>query len=360
VPSCLLFDPYLTALGGGERYIVAMAQAIATRCDVTLAAPALPEPALWRRLGFPDDVRIVEMPIEAFPAASAHHDVAVFLANRLPLPSRANTSVLVVQFPFVELDTTPHRRGHAAARLSSYHCVTYSAYADHWLQRRWGVGSRVIAPPVELGTGDLGAKGRTIISVGRFFSGGHTKRQDALVDAFRCLPEDVRSSWRLVLVGGVGTDENARRYLDGVRAAAAGLAVEIRTNVDQAELDDLYAQASLAWHATGFGRDHAAPEQAEHFGIAVVEAMSWGAVPLVYDDGGPATIVGDEWGVRWTTLDELVGATSRLARDDAHRQALAGRAVPEARRYGRDHFDAQVVALIDELLDGTSAPEHAP
>ncbi len=49
-----------------------------------------------------------------------------------------------------------------------------------------------------------------------------------------------------------------------------------------AELADLYARASIFWHAAGLGEDaEDDPNRMEHFGISIVEAMSAGAVPVV-------------------------------------------------------------------------------
>ena len=99
------------------------------------------------------------------------------------------------------------------------------------------------------------AKEKTILSVGRFFpeNVGHCKRQLDLVKAFRSLNDTGKvDGWRLVLAGGcapVGRD-----YYLQVRKAAEGLPIDVHVNLPQEELEDLYGQASIYWHATGYGQ----------------------------------------------------------------------------------------------------------
>ncbi len=40
--NVLIYDPYLSTLGGGERYIFALAAYLQQNCEVTIAGPVLP------------------------------------------------------------------------------------------------------------------------------------------------------------------------------------------------------------------------------------------------------------------------------------------------------------------------------
>ena len=110
----------------------------------------------------------------------------------------------------------------------------------------------------------------------------------------------------------------------------------------------LLAEASIYWHAGGFGEDpERHPERFEHFGIAVVEAMAAGAVPLVFAAAGPAEIV--QHGVNgylWETLDELVELTSRLIGDPALRNRLSVAAQQRAADFSAGRF----TRAVDDLL----------
>jgi hypothetical protein len=169
----------------------------------------------------------------------------------VPLPSLARRSVVVVQFPFPDRHPNPLRRAVGQWTLRRSTIVVYSEFAREWLRTRWDVDGVVVAPPVDLGEYRPERKERLILNVGRFFPRQHSKRQDALVDAFAAIPAAARAGWRLVLAGGVADDADARAYLAKVADAAHGLDVEVMPNVDAPTLADLYARASLYWHATG-------------------------------------------------------------------------------------------------------------
>ena len=164
-----------------------------------------------------------------------------------------------------------------------------------------------------------------IVSVGRFFRGGHEKRQDVLIDAFRALDVD---GWELHLVG-TADDES---LLAPLRKRAAGLRVEFHVDLPRDDVLELYAQSSLYWHATGFGVDpERHPERLEHFGISTVEAMMYGVVPLVVPAGGQSEIVTDGVnGRHWTTIPELVAATRSLIDSPAKFGALSASRRPRA------------------------------
>jgi glycosyltransferase involved in cell wall biosynthesis len=209
-----------------------------------------------------------------------------------------------------------------------------------------------------------------ILSVGRFFRSGHSKRQDALVEAVRALGPDLAGGWSVVLAGGTGHNPSDRRYFQEVEAAARGLPVTLWPNVPAEALAELYAHAAVYWHAAGFGRDeHTDPARMEHFGITTVEAMAAGCVPLVYDAGGQAEIVAPGVdGYRWRSLGELVELTRTVIADPSLRARLARAATRNARRFGRDLFDVRVTGLVEEMLgtrlsypadaDGPLPPEH--
>ncbi|MBV9256376.1 MAG: glycosyltransferase family 4 protein, partial [Actinobacteria bacterium] len=306
----------MSSLGGGERYLFAAADVLrSTGYAVELAAPEVPTRRALEALGFHTTDPIRRLGKWQYIAASARYDLAVCLTNDPPPPSLARRSIAVVQFPMHGLSSLPPRRMAERVALRRYQCVVYSEYVLSWVKQRWAVDATVIHPPIEQGHYDAGAKRPMILSVGRFFAAQHSKRQDVLVRAFGRVAEQLGGAWRLVLAGVVAERAADRAFLDDVRRAADGLPVDIEIDVAPDRLAQLYTEASLYWHGAGYGRTADEPEKAEHFGMTTVEAMSYGAVPLVYDDGGQREIVTDDVGVRWTTVDELVDATTQLAAD---------------------------------------------
>lgn len=227
--------------------------------------------------------------------------------------------------------------------------VSLSQYTRTWTQQWWGADSDVVSPPVNMR--EAGTKEQLIVSVGRFFSpeSGHSKRQLELVHAFRTLVEGGLTGWKLVLIGGASAEN--REYAMSVRAAAAGLPVEVRLSAPGTVLNEHLAAASIYWHAAGYGSDLAThPERAEHFGIAPIEAMSAGAVPIVFDAAGPAEVVHSGVdGLVYRTLDELVAHTRRVIEDQPYRERLAAAAVEAAHYYRRDRFEDEVRTLVHRV-----------
>jgi glycosyltransferase involved in cell wall biosynthesis len=240
--------------------------------------------------------------------------------------------------------------------LESYgSVVANSSYTANWVERLWGRAAGVLAPPVQLRT--PGEKEPIVLSVGRFFpsTSGHSKKQLELVEAFRLACERGLRGWTMHLVGGCKVED--RGYVEDVREAAQGLPVVFHVNARGEDLDELFASATIYWHGGGLGEDpELHPDRFEHFGITVVEAMSAGIVPLVYEHGGPATIVGDAGcGRTYRSIDDLADQTVDLARDDAQLRHLSALAVARGNDFAFDRFTDHVRALVAETVDVPAA-----
>ena len=339
--NLLIYNPYLSTLGGGERYILALAAYLREKCNVTIGAPELPSLQQMQRLGFQTEFLLKQIPLSCFSDASQHYDAVIYLTNTLPPPSLAKQSFLVVQFPFDKLARQPGARFRQTLGLWSYkHCIVYSTFVQQWLRTRWHRSSSILNPQIELGAFDSGSKQNLMLSVGRFFASGHCKKQDSLIAAFKLLPKPIRDSWRLVLAGGLKNDENDLAYLRQLQQDAAGHNIVFELNLPQSRLLELYGQASLFWHATGFGRPDSEPERAEHFGMTTVEAMSFGAVPMVYPDGAQPEIVTENVGLFWRTPANLATLAGRLIGEPHRLAMLARNATDASKAYGRDNFFA--------------------
>jgi glycosyltransferase involved in cell wall biosynthesis len=174
-----------------------------------------------------------------------------------------------------------------------------------------------------------------------------------MVEAFgRLVQRGHAEGWSLHLVGGCS--EADRPYLDQVLAAAEGLPVEIHVDAPGSVLSDLYARASIFWHAAGLGEDvEDDPNRQEHFGISIVEAMSAGAVPVVLGQAGPAEIVQvGESGVHFTGLDDLVTQTEALIGDPAELARLSAGARSRAEYFGMPAFAERLEAIVESTVGG--------
>lgn len=185
-----------------------------------------------------------------------------------------------------------------------------SIFTSKHLLAIWGNDSKVVYPPVQMYSQEPVDKDYTqILSVGRFFdpASGHSKNQLELVKALKTLNSKSEIKYQLNLVGGVS--EKDARYLDRVKMEASGAAVVFHENASLETLNLLLKTCGVFWHATGLNADQSSPEKLEHFGISLVEAMSAGLVPFVFDSAGPHEILKSYPDNRFDSLSDLVSKT---------------------------------------------------
>ena len=154
---------------------------------------------------------------------------------------------------------------------------------------------RVITPPAAWpgATGGLPwNERRTIVSVGRFFAGGHNKRQDVVIEAFRRIVEAGVEGVELALAGAIHPSPAGRARFYELQELAADLPCTFYPNIGRHELAALYGRSAVLIHAAGFGVDpDEFPEALEHFGITPIEAACFGCIPVVYGQGGPRDVI---------------------------------------------------------------------
>ena len=179
----------------------------------------------------------------------------------------------------------------------------------------------------------------------------HCKQQLKLVHAFKKMIERGLKDWKLVLIGGC--DKENRDYALSVRQEASGFPIDVLLNCDIGTLNSYLEKASIYWHATGFGEDlQSHPERAEHFGIAPVEAMSAGAIPVVYSLGGPAEIVqGGENGFVFSSENELIERTFAITKfSDEVLANFRSTANTSSHRFSEEKFDLDLKSHVQRLL----------
>ena len=238
--------------------------------------------------------------------------------------------------------------------LASYDViVSNSRFTAGWLDRWWNLRSEVIYPPVD----DIGfdqtnpIKHAEILSVGRFFIGSHHKNHLLMIETFSAMVRGGLSGWTLRLIGGAGNRPKDNQYLESLRGAARGLPIKIETDVDVQTLHDAYRNASIYWHAAGHGQnERRSPGSFEHFGISPVEAMSAGAVPVVFDGGGlRETVEHGVSGYLWKRESQLRDLTWRLVRNAILRRRLSTAAVTRSKEFGANEFNRQFLEIVDAL-----------
>ncbi len=237
----------------------------------------------------------------------------------------------------------------------TYSCfITNSHFTDQWLHKYWGddIKSLCIYPPV-LSSEDLDGrvgkmkKRNIVITVGRFFYGAHSKRQDAMID-FWLKNEQNFTDWEFHLVGNRQENAVDKKFIKQIlKKAKKSSRIFIHFDLKFPELERLYREAKIYWHAAGFGLSESEdPAKMEHFGITTVEAMSYGVVPVVIDKGGQTEIVDDGVnGYRWNDEERWLEATKDLMRNDDKREEMAISAQAKVLNYTVEAFYAKCDSL---------------
>jgi glycosyltransferase involved in cell wall biosynthesis len=220
------------------------------------------------------------------------------------------------------------------------------------LDEYWGKKGAVLYPPVDVDCYDpTRPKKNEILNVGRFFSGSHNKKHVVMVEAFKRLCRKGLSGWELHLVGGVAPGAVHADYLDRVRREASGYPIFIHADAPYSELKQLYEEAAIYWHASGYGEnENKNPIRFEHFGITTVEGMAAGCVPVVIAKAGQLeTVEHGKSGFLWNNLAELDKYTLEVVRNPDLRASLQRGAVARARDFDNEHFKRRLLQLVDAM-----------
>jgi glycosyltransferase involved in cell wall biosynthesis len=400
-----IYSPFLgSTIGGGEKYLGVTAEAVRDGfpdVDLEIMSPRSVDVDLYERMLAVDlrGVRIrsnnpgpsrlkrvlarvptlrlyrdLIVSAQAVPQ-TAHYDLFISMVYVLPAFSRARRGVILCQFPYtrqIDVVGTPRMRGRLfelyskpywalrrwlfAGEIDSFHLIIcQSEYVRRWVKSLWQRDSIVVNPPIDVPAEEprWEEKDKIILSVGRFFAGGHSKRHDVMARVFREMYDRGCRDWELHLAGSVHLDKlEDREYFKRVVALTSGYPIYLHVDVPKQEIDDLYRRASIYWHAAGYGVDEKVrPAELEHFGMTTAEAMAWGVAPVAIARGGQTEVVEDGVnGYLWNTPDELRAKTIALISDPELRRRLGERARRSTFRFSRERFKASMVDALRPIV----------
>lgn len=167
------------------------------------------------------------------------------------------------------------------------------------------------------------------------------KRQDYVINAFkRFLSKTKRKDYRLVLAGTLSKDPEHMAYYDNIRRMANGLKVEIKTNISDKEITELYSKAT----AVLFSAIN------EDYGLIPLEAMASSKPVISVNEGGPRyTIVAGKTGFLVNSEAEMAAKMEFVVghKDLAENMGREGRTLVE-RRYTWGAFFKRFDAALRE------------
>lgn len=358
-----IFDPYLDDLGGGEKYMVSIAEHLSQSHTVSIFWENLDDlkkiserfSLNISRIKLVENIFSPNYPLLKRLKRSLGYDAIIVLSDG-SLPVVLSKKLFIhFQQPFPNI--RPNMKIFSKKlRINAFFCN--SKFTKSFIDKEFAVNSRVIYPAVEIKAKRI-KKENIILHVGRFrvkdittnVSGinkgiGDYKKQGVMIKAFKEMIDSGLKNWKFVLA--VSVNKNEEEIFSEFRKTAENLPIEFLINKNNDELWEIYSKAKIYWHASGFGEDlETHPEFAEHFGISTVEAMGVGSVPVVIDAGGQKEIIeNNKNGFLWNSLEELKSKTLELIDNETLLSKLSKEAMESAKNFSKDNFYQAVDGLI--------------
>lgn len=336
-----LYSPYIHILGGGEKYLLTIAEVLSYDHHVEVILPSSKDEIenerakIHRRFADLDlhKVHMIKGPFSQHNTwqdraqFTKQYDIFFYVTDGSFFWSRAKKNCVIIQSP----DTLSLSSIVDRVKLSRWRCkICYSKYVFNWLEHKWGFEAKILPPAIDPSSFIMGEKENIIISVSRFSKNPHDKKQLKMIRTFKDMVDDNKlPGWKYIMMGGLSDHKEEHEYYHQITQEAKGYPIEVIANSSFETLIENYSKAKIFWHATGFEDDlQEHPEKAEHFGITTVEAMASGAVPVVVNAGGQPEIVWDGHdGFLWDNLEEFKAKTILLAQDESRlgKMAIAAR-----------------------------------
>lgn len=358
-----IYSPYLDTFGGGEKYMMTIAQVLSSDSSVEVFLDQhlkdiggdYLKSELSKRFNLNlTKVNFISAPIgkdSSFFSRSfflKNYDLLFYLTDGSIFFPTSEKNILHIQSPLVG---QPANSIWGKLKLKSWNLIIYnSKFTENYSKKNWPLSAQVIYPPVDVDKIKPLKKKKYILSVGRFFGYLKDKKHEVLIRVFKELFEK-RSvkEWSLHLAGSAGKGD--QEYFEQLQNLAKGVPIKFYPNLAYNDLVELYGESSIYWHASGYGETD--PTKMEHFGISTVEAMSGGCVPVAIGKGGQLEIIEDKIsGYFWDTLVDLKELTLKLINEGHLRKQMSRNATDRSKSYSKNKFEESILRLV-QLLNNT-------
>ncbi|HID72787.1 TPA: glycosyltransferase [Candidatus Micrarchaeota archaeon] len=362
----------LNSVGGGERVCLAVIEALKKLgYEVALITA---EPTDWDRVKemvghiikpdkeihvFPIKVRLFGIYLRSMTflkSARAGKKCNVIVNTHgdfLPVPSdivymhyptfsllrETHVNVKYSKSLFWRMYFIPYERiqGRLAKKAKSGVLLTNSEYSRKAIMRHLNTNAIVLHPPVDVSRfakiAGSGSREERVVLCGRYTP---EKNYEFALMVARELPHV-----GFTIVGACSGKVSNAYYakLVKLKEKLKLKNVELLRDVPARKQLELYSRSKVLLHAM----------IGEHFGIAVVEGMAAGLVPVVHKSGGPWLDVLDRgrYGFGYSSLDEAVEAVERALKSYNYH---ATKAVERAKVYSKDRFIKAFTEIVKRLV----------
>lgn len=360
--NILLYTPYPLTPGGGERYFLTISSLLSCDYNVVLATPEKYSRIRLLTLGRELDIDLSKIHNGNLESLRNIEFAYSFLLGNELFPTVELNGLInfyICQFPFPQDKQALERDKKNINNVKTV--ILYSNFVKECFDKKIKskgilISSKIISPPANLFNfeiTDLEFKTKSIISVGRFFVGGHNKRHDVIIEAFKSMYENDKEI-ELNLVGSVPADPVHLTYLNELKKSAVGYPIYFHINSSPENLEHLYKRSSIYWHMAGYNINvDIEPHKCEHFGISIIEAMSAGCVVMAYDAGGPATLIDHGInGYKFKKITDLTSLSTDILLEKISINKIAilrTNAINYSKKYSTEIFKSHINKLITEF-----------
>lgn len=360
-----LFSPYIPKhFGGGEKHMLTSTWYLSKNHEVEVLIPSTSEPEESWRTKYEDlfgldlsRVRFVRSPLADHATSpittwnlTRQYDAFLYLTDGSLFFSGAKRSILHIQIPYTFRKHRPLER----VKLHTWNVKNAnSEFTRNVVEKSWNTKIQYLHYPyVRVPPKPATKKTKDIIAVGRFIAPGHashSKGQEVLIRAFAAARKNKQlQDSTLHLVGTIEPNAAAQEFVQDLQKQAQGLPIRFWHDIPQKELEALYDQSSLFWHAAGWKIDDTKqPEKVEHFGMTTIEAMARGCVPIVLEKGGSREIITPKKnGFFFTSEEDLVEISEEVLRNAAALPDLQRAAHERASDFSLERF----CKTLDEMV----------
>ncbi len=336
-----LYDPYLNTLGGGEKYILSILEVLAEQgFEINIFWGKNLNKVIKDRFAFKyiDTSKWVD---KNNLRNLRSYDYFFYVTDGSYFFSGAKNNFVYAMIPDKKLYNLNLIN---RLKLINYKFITHSLFTQKWLNK-FGVKSTVIMPYLDkkLISQNIDSvnKEKIILSVGRFFSHLHSKKQDEMIKAFKLLKKSGNqfNDYKLILAGGMMKED--QKYFDDLKKIAGNdPAIIFKPNISLDRLYELYNVSNYFWHFAGYGVDEEKnPELVEHFGITPLEAMASGCLTFCYSAGGPKELITEnENGFLFSSIDELIKKMIQVEQNKARQEKI----INNGKMYIKNNFSYEV------------------
>lgn len=353
-----LYSPYLDTLGGGERYILTIAEYLSSgnQVDILLDSHLLSlNPAeVIKKAIERFDLKLSKINLRKAPLGSGsnllerlfflkQYDLLFYLTDGSIFYSTAKNNVIHFQAPLIN----QNKGLWGGKKLATWNLgICNSEFTQSIINQTWPIKTRVVYPPVDVSKIQSLDKKNYILTVGRLLGYKKPKKHQVLIETFKKMfDKEIIPGWSLHIAGYISKEE--MNELNKIKTSLKKYPIFFYPNCSFDELTTLYGESKIYWHAAGFEEEN--PVHMEHFGITTVEAMAAGVVPIVINKGGqPEIVENGVSGFLWNHTDELADLTQNLIKEKFSLKLISQEAIKRSKIFSKEKFCENIKKLIND------------